>query len=398
MQRLFNPRHPVHRQPQNKPAWSVSLSSWASLLMKHFGSLWEYATAMVQRHRPTGDCRMARGSFWMHAVALVLALASGCSPGGSDRSSAENSTTAAPGRPYIVATTGMVADLVKQVVGDRAEVVGLMGEGVDPHLYKPTIRDIKELDRANIIFYNGLMLEGRMQDALERVRSRGRIVHAVTDGLARDRLLAPAQFAGHYDPHVWMDVSMWSECVEYVAAKMADHDPAGGPYYHARAANYREQLQQLDDYVRRVIRSIPESQRVLVTAHDAFNYFSHAYGIPVRAPQGISTETEPGVRDINELVHFLVERKIPAIFVETSVSEANLRAVLEGAARLGWKVRIGGSLYSDAMGPSGTYEGTYIGMIDHNATVIARALGGAAPPRGMQGKLSILLGSVGESR
>jgi len=359
-----------------------------------------------QQHaqRPVGIQTDARMAFWFRRllggqVLIWLLLAAGCTPDAgipieqsSEGSSAPSSSSSAnpAKRPFsIVTTTAMIADMVANVAGDRATVVALMGEGVDPHLYKPTTQDIRRLQRADVVFYNGLMLEGRMQEALQRIQSQNRAIWAVTDGLDRSRLLMPAEFAGHYDPHVWMDVALWSDCVSYVAEKLAQQDPEHGSEYRERAARYRQALAELDAYVRGVIGSIPRQQRVLVTAHDAFHYFARAYDIQVRAPQGISTESEPGVKDINDLVDFLVERRIPAIFVETSVAENNLRAVLEGALSRGWRVRIGGSLYSDAMGPPGTYEGTYIGMIDHNATLIARALGGNAPPRGMAGRLSL---------
>jgi manganese/zinc/iron transport system substrate-binding protein len=190
-----------------------------------------------------------------------------------------------------------------------------------------------------------------------------------------------------------MDVAAWSECVGLVAEKLVRFDPAHAEEYRQNATGYRAELQRLDQYVRTAIASIPEQQRVLVTAHDAFHYFSRAYEIPVRSIQGISTESEAGVNDINRLVDFLAERKIKAIFVETSVSEKNIRAVVEGTAQKGWNVAIGGALFSDAMGRAGTYEGTYIGMIDHNATTIARALGGDAPEKGLLGKLSVCSGT-----
>ncbi|GIW92592.1 MAG: manganese transporter [Pirellulaceae bacterium] len=324
---------------------------------------------------------------WCCIAAFLCAMLSGC--GNTPGAATVPKNAPASGLWQVVATTGMVADLVRQVGEGRVKVESLMGEGVDPHLYKPTVRDVKLLESADLVFYNGLMLEGRMQDVLQRLQASGRPVFAVTDGIPRDRLIAPEGFAGHYDPHVWMDVGMWSLCVDYVAECLERVDPQARDVYRANAARYKAELEELDEYVRRVIGSIPEPHRVLVTAHDAFHYFSRAYQIPVRAPQGISTETEPGVKDINDLVQFLVDRRIRAIFVETSVPEANVRAVLEGAARLGWRVQVGGALFSDAMGPPGTYEGTYIGMLDHNATVIARALGGQAPPRGMKGRLSV---------
>jgi manganese/zinc/iron transport system substrate-binding protein len=186
-----------------------------------------------------------------------------------------------------------------------------------------------------------------------------------------------------------MDVKLWSECVAFVAKSLGEYDPPNAEYYRANSDAYRQELSKLDEYARKTIATIPESQRVLVTAHDAFGYFSKAYSIQVRSVQGISTESQAAVNDINRLVDEIVARKIKAIFVETSVSEKNIQAIVEGAANRGWQVTIGGELFSDAMGPPGTYEGTYIGMIDHNVTVITRALGGDAPPKGLHGKLSL---------
>ena len=290
--------------------------------------------------------------------------------------------------PYqIVTTCSMVTDIVAQVAGDRAVVEGLMGEGVDPHLYKPTRNDVKRLMEADLVFYSGLMLEGRMGDTFAKVARSGKGVYAVTEALDESYLREPPEFEGHTDPHVWMDVAAWSQAVEFVAGTLAEWDPEGAEGYRQRAADYRVELARLDDYVREVIASIPPSQRVLVTAHDAFGYFSAAYDIPVRSVQGISTESEAGVDDVNQLVDFIVERQIRAVFVESSVAQKNIRAVVEGARSRDWQVTIGGELYSDAMGPPGTYEGTYIGMMDHNATLIARALGGEAPERGLNGQL-----------
>jgi manganese/zinc/iron transport system substrate-binding protein len=192
---------------------------------------------------------------------------------------------------------------------------------------------------------------------------------------------------GHYDPHVWMDVSAWMKAVEVVARSLGEFDPAHAADYTANAEALNKRLAELDAYARKVIGSIPREQRILVTAHDAFNYFGRKYGIEVRGIQGISTESEAGLQDINRLVDLIVAKKLPAVFVETSVSDKNVRSLVEGAASKGWTVRIGGSLFSDAMGAPGTYEGTYIGMIDHNVTTIARALGGEAPARGMSGGL-----------
>lgn len=291
--------------------------------------------------------------------------------------------------PYrIVCTVGMVTDIVRQVAGDKATVMGIIGESVDPHLYQPTRQDLIALVDADIAFYSGLLLEGKMGDALIQV-GRKRPVFAVTEDLPLDALLAPAEFAGHHDPHVWMDVSLWKQCAAFVAGALGRFDDANSAYYQANYEKLAEEFDRLDAYARSAIASIPESRRVLVTAHDAFNYFGRAYGIEVRGIQGISTESEAGIRDINDLVRMLVERQVTAVFVESSVSEKNVTALVEGAAAQGHQVVVGGTLFSDAMGPAGAYEGTYVGMIDHNVTTIVRALGGEAPERGMAGKLSL---------
>lgn len=295
----------------------------------------------------------------------------------------------APGDPIeVAATVGMIADIVRVVAGDRAQVKGIIGEGVDPHLYKPTSTDVKAFQAADLIFYNGLMLEGKMGDVLVRLAGSGKKVVAVTEAILDQGDYVITDEAEHYDPHVWMDVQGWKKAVTVVERALSEHDAANAAAYQQNAAAYQEQLTKLDDYARASIATIPEPQRVLVTAHDAFNYLSRAYGIEVRGVQGMSTESEAGVKDIETLVSFLVSRKIPSVFVETSVSDKNVRALLEGAAAQGHTVVIGGELYSDAMGPAGTYEGTYLGMIDHNITTITRALGGTAPEKGFQEKLS----------
>ena len=314
---------------------------------------------------------------------FITALITGCNP-------ATSGTT--PGTPQnrklrIVTTTGMVTDIVRRVVGPHGEVTGMIDAGGDPHIFKPKVSHVKQLSDADVVFYSGLMLEGRMGETFTQLQRSGKPVFAVTESLDKDYLRSPPDFAGHYDPHVWMDVKAWSRCVEHVAESMAKVDAPHADEYLANAHAYQKELAELDLYVKTSIRSIPESQRVLVTAHDAFEYFSSAYGIEVKSVQGVTTESEAGVQDVNRLVDFLVERKLPAIFVESSVNQKNIEAVIEGAKSRGVIVKIGGQLFSDAMGPEGTYEGTYIGMIDHNATLIARALGGEASEKGMSGKL-----------
>jgi len=299
--------------------------------------------------------------------------------------------------PYrITCTVGMVADIVSQVAGDKAAVTGIIGAGVDPHLYQATRSDIAALMRADMVFYNGLMLEGKMADMLVQV-ARNRPVYAVTEGIDRARLLSPPEFEGHYDPHVWMDPVLWKDCTRMVAKTLSEFDPDHAAYYQSNFKCYAKELDALHAYGQRVLATVPEARRVLITAHDAFNYFGRAYHIEVRGIQGISTESEAGIADINRLVDLIVTRKIAAVFVETSVSDKNVEALTEGARSRGAEVAVGGRLFSDAMGQPGTYEGTYIGMLDHNVTTIARALGGKAPPRGMQGKLTRTTGQQSAS-
>lgn len=288
----------------------------------------------------------------------------------------------------VVATTGMVRDIAQRVAGDRAGVIGLMGSGVDPHLYKPTRSDVARLLEADIIFYNGLLLEGKMADALIRAGTSGKPVWAVTEELDPAYLLEPEEFEGLYDPHVWMDPAAWTRAVGVVRDRMMELDADGSDTYTANAASYIEEINELDAYAERVLAKVPENARVLVTAHDAFNYFGRRFGFEVIGIQGLSTESEAGVRDIEALVDRLVADGIGAVFAESTVSDRNLEALIAGAKARGHDVVLGGSLFSDAMGDAGTYEGTYIGMIDHNVTTIARALGGEAPERGMHGKLS----------
>ncbi|MEO0511240.1 MAG: zinc ABC transporter substrate-binding protein [Verrucomicrobiota bacterium] len=288
----------------------------------------------------------------------------------------------------IVTTCGMVTDIVEEVVADAADVNGLMGSGVDPHLYKPTRDDVIALAEADVIFYSGLMLEGRMADTFARMSRKGKKVYAVTELLDESYLMEPEEFEGHWDPHVWNDVSAWKKATEMVAIAMAEVDPANKETYIANSKAYIAELVDLDAYVKKTIATIPENQRYLITAHDAFGYFSRAYDIEVRSVQGVSTSSAAGVDDINRLVDFIVTNEIDAIFVENITSDKGLKAVVEGCAARGHSVRIGGTLYSDAMGAPGTYEGTYIGMVDRNATLIAKALGGEAPEKGLHGKLT----------
>ena len=273
----------------------------------------------------------------------------------------------------IVTTTGMIEDAVRNIAGDHADVVALMGPGVDPHLYKATHGDLERLTGADIIFYNGLHLEGKMGEVFEKL---GRIkpVIAVGDNIPEEMLRKVPGFQGAYDPHIWFDVSLWKHAVSGIADFLQEYDSARRDEYEANSAAYLQQLDSLHVAVKESVLEVPEIQRVLITAHDAFGYFGDAYDIEVRGLQGISTLSEFGLRDVTDLVDFIIARKVKAIFVETSVSQKSIEAVVEGCRKKKWDVRIGGSLYSDAMGRAGTREGTYIGMVHANVKTIVEAL------------------------
>jgi manganese/zinc/iron transport system substrate-binding protein len=271
----------------------------------------------------------------------------------------------------VLCTTGMVADLVRNVGGDKVEITQLMGEGVDPHRYKPSPGDVAQLNAADAIFYSGRNLEGKMTDLFVRMAKR-KPTCAVTDGIDEGQVLEDAE--GHYDPHLWFDVSLWAEGVGVVSKALSEFDPKNAEYYRKNAEAYRPKLDKLHEEVKASLAKIPKERRVMVTAHDAFRYFGRAYDIEVRGIQGISTESEAGVKEINDLVDFLTRRKVKAVFVETSVSPKNVRALIEGCASRGHKVVVGGELYSDAMGKPGTEKGTYPGMIRHNVKTIVGAL------------------------
>lgn len=287
----------------------------------------------------------------------------------------------------VVATTGMIADAARAVGGDAVTVTALMGPGVDPHSYRQTRSDIVAMTKADLVLWHGLYLEAQMEDFFADLAKKRRVV-AVADAVDTSRLLGHQDYAGRYDPHVWMDPVLWSEVVVAVRDALMDAQPAGAAAFKANADAYLAELAALDTYSREVLASVPEGSRVLLTAHDAFSYFGRAYGYEVIGIQGISTQSEAGLNRVSELVDLLVSRKIGAVFVESSVSDRNIRALIEGAAAKGHEVRIGGELFSDAMGETGTYEGTYLGMIDHNVTLITRAMGGAAPEGGRTGRLS----------
>ncbi len=287
----------------------------------------------------------------------------------------------------VVATTGMIADAARQVGGELVEVRALMGPGVDPHSYRQTRTDIVAMTRADLVLWHGLYLEAQMEDFFHDL-ARKRNVVAVADGLPRNLLRGHDSYQDKFDPHVWMSPDLWKLVVEQVQAALTDTRPESAEIFAANAARHLSDLDALAAYARQSMAQVPPDNRVLLTAHDAFGYFGDSLDIEVLGIQGISTESEAGLNRISALVDLLVERRITAVFVESSVSDRNMRALVEGAAARGHEVLIGGELYSDAMGADGTYEGTYIGMIDHNVTVIAGALGADVPERGMSGKLS----------
>lgn len=314
---------------------------------------------------------------------LLAAVSFGC-----DRSATPDAPAAPSGGrvyPYkVVTTVAMVGDLVREVAGEKATVAGLVGTGVDPHLYKASRDDVAKLQAADIVFYSGLHLEGKMTDVLVAV-ARSKPVHPITEAIPHDKLLKEGDIE---DPHAWMDVSLWAKAALGVGESLAAFDPPSAAHYRERAKAYADRLTALHEYGVKSLASVPQDRRLLVTSHDAFSYFGRAYGIEVRGIQGLSTESEAGLADINALVDLLVGRKVAAVFVESSVPRKNVEALIEGAKKRGHALTVGGELFSDAMGTEGTYEGTYIGMLDHNITLVTRALGGTAPERGFQGKLA----------
>jgi manganese/zinc/iron transport system substrate-binding protein len=276
-------------------------------------------------------------------------------------------------RPTIITTTGMIADLAKKIGGGAVEVESLMGPGVDPHLYKATFHDLQRLEAASLILYNGLHLEGKMAEVLEKLGARKTVV-AVTEKIGREKLRNPPEFAGSFDPHVWFDVRLWVMAGERVRESLQSLEPSKAQQFTEAWAAYREELLKLDDWIRKEMLTIPAGRRVLVTAHDAFGYFGAAYGIEVAALQGISTASEFGLQDVTRLTDLLVKRKIKAIFVEASIPTKILESVQQGATAKGWNVSIGGTLFSDSMGAPGTPEEDYVGMVRHNVRTIVEAL------------------------
>ena len=308
---------------------------------------------------------------WIRVYAaplLVVALAGCGQPAPDDSGSPEG-----PGILRVTCTIGMISDVAREIGGEYVAVTGLMEPGVDPHLYKASQGDLARLGEADVILYNGLHLEGKMTDILVKMASRTP-TYAVTEGIDPDLLREPPEFAGAYDPHVWFDVSLWQQVATRIHEILVEHQPLHRAYFDGRAAAYQQKLGELHRYARERIATIPDDHRILVTAHDAFGYFGQAYGMEVVGIQGISTSSEYGLQDLNRLVSMLVERKVKAVFVESSVPRRSIEALIAGAAGEGHTVRLGGELYSDAMGEAGTPAGTYAGMVQHNVDTIVEAL------------------------
>ncbi len=296
---------------------------------------------------------------------VLLALATACP--------LLNAAAAEP-KIRVTTTTSMVTDLVKQVGGDRVEVSGLMGAGVDPHLYKATAADVSKLQQAQVIFYSGLVLEGKMTDIFTKLARVKRFVYPVAEGVPERRLLEPPQFEGHYDPHVWFDVEMWALCAQTVVKGLSEFAPKDRAQFERRGREVAGKLRALHEWSLKKAAELPQEKRILVTSHDAYNYFGRAYGFQVVGLQGVSTVSEAGLADMAKLVDFIKQKRVKAIFVESSVSPATIQRIAKDAG-----VRVGGELFSDAMGTPGQMEngydlGTYEGMIKHNLTTIVEAL------------------------
>ena len=303
---------------------------------------------------------------WVAALVLIAMAACGPATNGPEDLSQR--------QVRVIATTSIVADLVRQVGGERVVVTGLMGPGVDPHLYRASEGDVMRMADADIVIYNGLHLEGRMAELFGQMAQRGMATAAVADGIDSSRLLSPSDFQGAHDPHIWMDVMMWRDAALAVGEALAERDPAHAESYRAGASDYAAELAELDAAIRERIEQLPADQRVLVTAHDAFNYFGRAYGFEVKGLQGISTMAEAGTADVQELARFVAERRIPALFVETSVSPRSIEAVQAAVVSRGFQVTVGGNLFSDALGGADSGAETYEAMIVHNVETIVGAL------------------------
>lgn len=280
----------------------------------------------------------------------------------------------ANGKINVVTTTTMITDLVKNIAGDQVNLQGLMGSGVDPHLYKASEGDVTKLANADLIFYNGLHLEGKLVEVFEKMHSKKTKTIAISDALDKKTLIGSEYFASNFDPHIWFNISYWEQVTNFVVKKLADALPHKRETFEANGASYLNRLKTLKTNIEATIGALPREDRILVTAHDAFNYFGRSFGFEVVGLQGLSTATEAGVQDVQKLAAFIIENKVKAIFVESSVPKRTIEALQAAVKSKDHDVAIGGTLYSDALGDSGTVEGTYIGMFEYNVNTIVNAL------------------------
>lgn len=302
---------------------------------------------------------------------LFLVVATVLFVGGCASNKKENAQKSE--KPVVVTTTGQIADAVKEIAGDHVIIKSLMGPGVDPHLYKATQGDLQTLENADIIFYNGLELEGKMSDIFEKMKKQ-KTVRAIGENVPKEKILKDELHPDLFDPHIWFDIDIWKSAISDITNTLEKELPQNKDVFNKNEEIYFQKLKELSDWSEERINEIPEKQRVLVTAHDAFNYFGNSHSMEVRGLQGLSTDSEYGLKDIQNIVDFLVDRNIKAVFVESSVSDKAMKAVIEGAKGKGHSIQIGGELFSDAMGAEGTEEGTYIGMYKHNVNTIVDSL------------------------
>lgn len=276
----------------------------------------------------------------------------------------------------IVTTTTMITDLVKEITKDKIEVKGLMGTGVDPHLYKASEGDVTKLFDASAVIYNGVHLEGKLDEVFEKMEKRGVKTYALAENLDKAELITSENFASNYDPHIWFSTTIWKEITKYAGEVLGEIDSANADFYKVNAIEYIKKIEEFEKYSFGKIEELPKKQRILITAHDAFNYFGKVYGFEVIGLQGLSTASEAGVQDVKNLADYIYENKVKAIFVESSVPKRNIEALQQAVEARGFKVKIGGELYSDALGNPDTIEGTYLGMYKHNLDTIVNALAG----------------------
>jgi manganese/zinc/iron transport system substrate-binding protein len=302
-------------------------------------------------------------------IALAATMSLSCGGGSSPES----------GRLRVVATTTIVGDLVRVIGGADVELETLMGSGVDPHLYKPSAGDVRRMSSAQAVFFNGLHLEGKMSEVLSEMGARDVTTVAVAECVPEEDLISSPGFSGVHDPHIWFDVGLWMRAGDCVRDALMELDPENSEGFQARAIAFRTELESLDEWVSDRVSSLPEERRVLVTAHDAFSYFGRAYGFEVRGLMGISTASEAGTADVQQLAEFIAERRIPALFVESSVPPRYAEALQQAVVARGFDVAIGGSLYSDALGDPGGPAATYVGTVRSNVETIVAALAAEGP-------------------